>query len=424
LPELDQRTTNDYDRKQASTSKYYGQETSKCNKEAAGNFSKPRQGNRVIVSGDDYNLRESDRRNKNDYDREQIKYYGDETSECDEEADGNDYKYYGKETSKCNEGADGNDYNLRESYRTTTNDYDRKQRKYYGEETSKCDEEADSNSSKRRQGNRVTVSGDDYNLRELVQRNKNDYDRKQASTRKYYGQETSKCDEEAEADGNCSKRRRKHKPKNYYPKADGKQGNRVTVSRDDYNLRKSDRRTTKNDYDRKEASTRKYYGEETSECNEEGEADGNCSKWRQKHETKNYYPKADGKQGNRVTVSGDDYLCESDQRTTNDFDRKQASTRKYYGKETSDCDEEGEADEDTSKYDQESEEGRQASSTEYDGEDTSDTSECNEEGEADGDCSKRRQKHETKNYYPKADGKQGNRVTISRDDYNLRESDQ
>jgi hypothetical protein len=116
-------------------------------------------------------------------------------------------------------------------------------------------------------------------------------------------------------------------------------------------------------------------------------------------------------------------LRESDQRTTNDFDRKEANTRKYYGKETSDCDEEGEADEDTSKYDQESEEGKQASSSEYDGKDTSDTSECDEEGEADGNCSKWRRKHETKNYYPKADGKQGNRVTVSRDDYNLHESD-
>jgi hypothetical protein len=114
-------------------------------------------------------------------------------------------------------------------YLTTTNDYNRKQRKYYGEETSKCDEEADGNSSKWRQGNRVTVNSDDYNLRELVRRNKNDYDKKQASTTKYYGQETSKCDEEAEADGICSKRRRKHESKNYYPKADGEQGNRVTV---------------------------------------------------------------------------------------------------------------------------------------------------------------------------------------------------
>jgi hypothetical protein len=200
-----------------------------------------------------------------------------------------------------------------------------------GEETSECDEKADSgNCSEWRQGNRVTVSREDYNLR------------KQASTRKYYGEETSECDKEGEADentseydqeseegkqastseydgkdtsdtsecneqaeaddGNCSKWRRKHVTNNYYPKAYGKQGNRVTVSRDDYNLHESDQRTT-NDYDRMEASTRKYYSEETSECDEDADADGNCSKRGRKQETKNYYPKADGKQGNRVTMT-------------------------------------------------------------------------------------------------------------------------
>jgi hypothetical protein len=120
-------------------------------------------------------------------------------------------------------------------------------KKYYGKETSKWDKEADTNSSKRWQGNRVTVSGDEYNLRESDKRTTNDYDRKQAITRKYYGEETSKCDEEA--DGNCFKRR---------------QGNRVTMSGDDYNLCKSDQRN-KNDCDRKQASTRKYYGKETTD---------------------------------------------------------------------------------------------------------------------------------------------------------------
>jgi hypothetical protein len=94
------------------------------------------------------------------------------------------------------------------------NNYDRKQastRKYYGKETSEWDEEANTNSSKRRQGNRVTVSGDEYNLRESDQRTTNKYNRKQASTRKYYGKETSECNEEA--DGNCSKRRQAPKPK-------------------------------------------------------------------------------------------------------------------------------------------------------------------------------------------------------------------
>jgi hypothetical protein len=103
-------------------------------------------------------------------------------------------------------------------------------------------------------------------------------------------------------------------------------------------------------------------------------------------------------------------LC---RRTTNDFNRKQASTRKYYGKETSECEKEGEADENTSEYDQESEELKLASTSEYDGEDTSDTSECDEQAEADGNCSKRRRKHVTNNYYPKADSKQGNQVTAS-----------
>jgi hypothetical protein len=82
---------NDYDRKQASTRKYYGKETSKCNEEDDGNFTKWRQGNRVTVTGDEYNLHESDRRTTNNYDRKQAstrKYYGEETSECDEEADG------------------------------------------------------------------------------------------------------------------------------------------------------------------------------------------------------------------------------------------------------------------------------------------------------------------------------------------------
>jgi hypothetical protein len=59
------------------------------------------------------------------------------------------------------------------------------------EETSECDEKADSNCSKWRQGNRVTVSREDYNLRESDQRTTNHYDRKQGSTRKYYGKETS-----------------------------------------------------------------------------------------------------------------------------------------------------------------------------------------------------------------------------------------
>ena len=89
-----------------------------------------------------------------------------------------------------------------------------------GKETSKCDEKADSgNCSEWRQGNRVTVSREDYNLRKSDQITTNDYDRKQASTRKYYGKETSKWDEEANT--NSSKRR---------------QGNRVTVSGDEYNL--------------------------------------------------------------------------------------------------------------------------------------------------------------------------------------------
>jgi hypothetical protein len=139
-----------------------------------------------------------------------------------------------------------------------------------GGETSKRDEKADGNCSTWRQGNRVTLSGEDYNLRELDQRTTNDYDRKQASTRKYYGKETSECNKK-EADGNSSKRR---------------QGNRVTVNGEDYNLHESDQRTT-NNYDRKQS---KYYGKETSEFDKE--ADGNSFKrW----------------QGNRVTVSGDDY---------------------------------------------------------------------------------------------------------------------
>ncbi|MCK7501256.1 MAG: hypothetical protein MZW92_72435 [Comamonadaceae bacterium] len=112
------------------------------------------------------------------------------------------------------------------------------------------------------------------------------------------GEETSECDEKADS-GNCSEWR---------------QGNRVTVSREDYNLRKSDQRTT-NDYDRKQASTRKYYGKETSECDEE--ADGNSSKLGQ---------------GNRVTVSGKTTICtnlmEELQTTMTESKR---STRKYYG---------------------------------------------------------------------------------------------
>jgi hypothetical protein len=53
---------------------------------------------------------------------------------------------------------------------------------------------------------------------------------KQASTSKYDSKDTSKYDQEAEADGNCSKRRRKHETNKYNRKADGKQGNWVTVT--------------------------------------------------------------------------------------------------------------------------------------------------------------------------------------------------
>jgi hypothetical protein len=59
---------NNYNRKQR---KYYGKETSKWDEEANTNSSKRRQGNRVTVSGDEYNLCESDRRTTNDYDRKQ-----------------------------------------------------------------------------------------------------------------------------------------------------------------------------------------------------------------------------------------------------------------------------------------------------------------------------------------------------------------
>jgi hypothetical protein len=163
LRESDQRTTNNYGRKQASTRKYYGKETSKCNEEADGNSSKRRQGNRVTVSQDMYNLRESDQRTTNDYNRKQRKYYGKETSECDEEADGNSSKW--RQGNRVT--VSGDDYNLRESDQRTKNNYNRKQRKCYGKETSKCNEAADGNSSKWWQGNRVTVSGDDYNLLEL-----------------------------------------------------------------------------------------------------------------------------------------------------------------------------------------------------------------------------------------------------------------
>jgi hypothetical protein len=112
----------------------------------------------------------------------------------------------------------------------------------------------------------------------------------------------------------------------------GKQGNWVTVSGKGYNWQETDQRTT-NKYDQKaegkQTSTSKYDSKDTTKYNQEAEADGNCSKRRRKHETKKYYRKAGGKQGNQVTVRGDDYnRHETDQRTTNNYDREAEESKK------------------------------------------------------------------------------------------------